>query len=266
MRIYVLDMGYMSADKNLVIANAVTADCNHQVVESQWIKVPQIAFLIETVDGYVLYDCGPHHEAMKGRWNPQIQESWPLTQSEEQRFINQLRLCGVKPEDINTVIISHMHQDHFGNIELLTHADVYVPKADFMYAQTLVHLNSDRRTHEGYVKQDLETYVKEYHLVEEDFELLPGIEVINLPGHTPGLLGIVVHTDNNTYIMPQDACYCSELYGPPARLSGTFYDNIAFLKSIEKVRKLQKKYNANVIFSHDAEQFATLKKAPQYYN
>lgn len=260
-KIYVLGMGHMSADKNLVLKDATPPD------QVEIVEVPQICFLIETEDnGYLLFDCGPHHDAMNGRWNPPIIEAWPLTQSEPQRFINQLALTGVKPEEIKTVVISHLHQDHFGNIELFKHADVYVPKDDFVYAQTLVHSNPDRCAHEGYVKKDLEMVLdKPYHLVDSDFTLFPGIDIISLPGHTHGLLGMVVHSDNNTYIMPSDSIYSAEIFGPPARPSGTLWNEDLFLQSIEKVRALQQEYNAMIFFSHSDKQFATLKTAPEYY-
>ena len=141
----------------------------------------------------------------------------------------------------------------------------YVPKADFAQAQMQVRLNSDPATHGGYIKADLDVAVKQYHLVEEDFELAPGIEVVNLPGHTPGLLGLVVHLDGGSYILPQDCVYTEEIYGPPAKASGLLYDSLAFFDSIEKVRQLQKRYDATVIYAHDEDNFKTLKTAPEFY-
>ena len=113
---------------------------------------------------------------------------------------------------------------------------------------------------------DLDVPVKQYILVDEDFELAPGIEVVNLPGHTPGLIGLIVHLEKNgTIILPQDCVYTQEVYGPPAKASGLLYDSIEFFKSIEKLRKLQKKYNAKIVFAHDYEFFKTLKTVPEYY-
>ena len=103
-------------------------------------------------------------------------------------------------------------------------------------------------------------------MVEEDFEIAKGVEIVNLPGHTPGLLGVVVHLENEgTLIFPQDCVYSSEIYGPPAKASGLLYDSLSFFKSIEKVRDLEKKYNGKVFFAHDEEFFKTIKLAPKYY-
>jgi glyoxylase-like metal-dependent hydrolase (beta-lactamase superfamily II) len=135
-----------------------------------------------------------------------------------------------------------------------------------MQAQTQVRLNENPLTHGGYIKADMDVSVKQYHLVEEDFEFAKGIEIVNLPGHTPGLLGIVVHLENEgTLIFPQDCVYSSEIYGPPAKASGLLYDSLSFFKSIEKVRALEKKYDAKVFFAHDEEFFKTIKLAPEFY-
>ena len=48
-------------------------------------------------------------------------------------------------------------------------------------------------------------------------------------------------------------------------MSGFMYDSVSFLKSIEKVRNLAKKYNAKVFPAHDWEFFQTMKLAPEYY-
>ncbi len=265
MKLYILNTGYLETDKNNVVACATVGTYSQPQVTNEWIKLPVMAFLIETDNGYILYDTGSNPEAMNGYWPKNLQEVYPLYQKREERLEQQLALCGVKPEDIKTVVLSHMHLDHAGNLELFPHADVYVPKADFAQAQVQVRLNTNPATHGGYIKADLDVAVGQYHLVEEDFELAPGIEILNLPGHTPGLLGMMVHLDGGTYILPQDCVYTQEIYGPPAKASGLLYDSLAFFKSIEKVRKLQKQYDAEVVFAHDMEYFKTLKTAPEHY-
>lgn len=265
MKLYILNTGYLETDKNCVVGCGCIGTYSNPHIQNEWIKLPVMTFLIETDDGYILYDTGSNPEAMNGYWCDSLKEIYPLYQKPEERLENQLALCGVKPEDVKTVVISHMHLDHAGGLYLFPHADIYVPKEDFMHAQTQVHLNATPSSHGGYVKADCDCYCRQYHLVDEDFELAPGIEVINLPGHTPNLLGLIVHLEGETIILPQDAVYTEEIYGPPAKMSGLLYDSINYFKSIEKVRKLQKKYSAKVIFAHDYEFSKTLKFAPDFY-
>lgn len=266
MKLYVLDTGYLEADKNGVVAGATVGTRSKPIVRNKWIKLPVMSFLIENDGEYILFDTGSNPQAMNGYWSESLQEVYPLYQKPEQQLDAQLKLCGVDPKDIKTVVLSHMHLDHAGGLYLFPHATVYVPKEDFMFAQTQVRLETDPNTHAGYVKGDMDCPVKKYVLVDCGFELSPGVDVVTLPGHTPNLLGLIVKLKGGTIILPQDAVYTSEIYGPPAKMSGLVYDSLTFMHSVEKVRCLAKKHNAKVFFAHDDEFFQTLKKAPEYYS
>lgn len=270
-KLYVLHCGTMGADKNMCVMGGVIGTKENRSIQNVWVEFPLQAFLIETeANGYILFDTGANPRCMEpGYWPETTVDVWPTTVSDDQRLENQLAKCGVKPQDVKTVILSHMHQDHMGNIGLFKHADVYVAKEEFMFGQSQVHLNPDPLTHGGYIKAELETPVRQYHLVDEDFEIAPGVEVIQLPGHTPNQLGLVVHSENGTYVLPADAVYGPENYGPPAQLSCCFCDSIAFLNSIEKVRKIVDRNQAKIFFSHDSydgEYWKTLKLAPDFYD
>ena len=64
-------------------------------------------------------------------------------------------------------------------------------------------------------------------------------------------------------IFPCDAAYTKANFGPPVRDSGKVYGSLAYLESIEKVRRLAAEYHAGVMFSHDMEFFQTMKKPPE---
>ena len=180
----------------------------------------------------------------------------------EQELEAQLALCGVTPADIDTVVLSHLHEDHTGNARLFPHAALYAPKKEYLDAMWSVCTNPDT----GYVKSEVTAPYREVHLIDRDFELLPGIGIVNLPGHTNGLLGMVLHTEKDgVLIFPQDAVFCEESYGPPARLPGGFEDSVACLASIEKVRRLQAQYGATVFFGHDPDNFPKYRHASAYY-
>lgn len=65
------------------------------------------------------------------------------------------------------------------HIELLKHADASDSRKKFGYAQTIVHSNQDPNSHSACVKSDIEIPVIQYHLIDEDIELYPGIEFIS---------------------------------------------------------------------------------------
>ena len=265
-KVYILNLGKLECDENWMVAMSTVGTKQNKNVSTHWIEIPVYAVLIDHPDGKILFDLGCHPEACEGHWCQELVDIFPFTFEENQRLENQLKLVNTKPEDISTVILSHMHLDHIGNIQLFKHADVHVSRKEFEYAQTIVHSNQDPKSHGAYVKSDIEMPVKQYHLIDEDIELFPGIEFISLPGHTPGSSGLIVHLEKDgVLIFPMDAIYNQKVLGPPARASGLVYDSIAFFKSIERVRNLARKYNGQIMFSHDMEIFEKMKKAPEYY-
>ena len=263
MKVYILDNGYLLMDKNLQLLNSVVATHSKPDVKCEMTKLPVMAVLIKHDQGNLLFDLGCNPKAGEpGYWPDRLRNLEKYCHEPEQELINQLAFCGVKPEDIDTVVFSHMHEDHTGNAELFSHARMFAPRREFIDALLSVHTNPDT----GYIKREVMAPFREFNLIDEDFELYPGIEVINLPGHTNGLLGLVIRTEKDgVLIFPQDAVFCSESYGPPARLPGGFSDSVAYLNSVEKVRRLQKKYNAKVFFAHDDKAFKTYRHAPEFY-
>lgn len=265
MKVYILDNGWLECDENNIVAMSIIGTTENKKPTISWIRIPVFSVLIDHPDGKIIYDLGCHPDAMKGHWPNSIQKLYPYFYNENQDFQKQLALTDTKPEDIKTVVLSHMHMDHIGNMHLFKHADVYVHRKDFEQALVSVHLSMDQEKHGAYAKGDLEVPVKQYHLIENDFELTKGIDIITLPGHTPGILGLVIKLGKDgVLIFPQDAIYTARNYNPP-RSSGVVYDSLSYFKSIEKVRCLASKYNAKVMFPHDMDFFKTMKIAPEYY-
>ncbi|MFO1418071.1 MAG: N-acyl homoserine lactonase family protein [Methylotetracoccus sp.] len=267
MKVYILDNGFLECDLNWMVAMSVHGTRDDPTPRTKWIQIPVYSVLIDHPDGRILYDTGCHPDAMTGHWPNGMQSVFPYHHETTQRLISQLALVDMTPDDIKTVVLSHLHLDHAGNIDLFPHADIYVPKEDFEYADKLVHRSINPGEHGAYIKAEIEATPRGVHLIEKDTELAPGVHMITLRGHTPGLIGLIVELPNEgTLIFPQDAIYTQTNYGPPAKASGLMYDSVAYFESIEKVRELEKTLNARVIFPHDMAFFRTLKLAPAYYD
>lgn len=261
MKVYILDTGWFEGDENWFVALSIFGTKENKNPMTKWTKYPVFAVLIDHPDGKILFDTGNNHKDVFHK-----SERFPFYCNEEQDIVKQLALIGTKPEDIKTVILSHMHHDHAGNLHLFKHADVYVHQTDFEYGQILVHKTADPKDHTPYNREDLEVPVQKFHFINDDFEFAKGIEVITLPGHSPGVLGLVVKLDKDgVLIFPSDAIYTHKNFGPPAKPPVIIYDNISYIQSVEKVRSLVEKYNAKVMFSHDIDTFEAMKHSPKYY-
>ena len=251
MKVYILDNGWLECDSNWMVPMSVVGTKGNPHPQTRWIKIPVYAVLIAHPEGKFLYDTGCSPTIRNDE-----QSEFPYYHGENQSLVKQLALAHTRPEEIKAVILSHIHYDHAGNIGLFKHAEVYVHKSEI-----------DHEAASGLsVPLDRELRAKRCHLVEKDQEFARGIRLITLPGHSYGVLGLVVETENDgVLIFPSDAVYTRANYGPPAKLSGIVYDSLSFFESIEKVRRVAKKHNAKVMFPHDMEFFKTMKLAPQCY-
>ena len=272
MKLYLLDLGYMEIDSNKVVYGSVQVSVSNPNPPCQFRAIPMEAALIVTDDGHkILYDTGANFEGMNGYWPESVCQRSPFTFTEDQRIENQLAKCGYTIDDIDTVIISHMHIDHIGNLELFPHVKAYVDRKEFEYALYMAHSYSDPLKQPGgylvAMKNEINAPVEEYIMVDEDTEIFPGVELIQVPGHSVGVLAVKLTLENEgTVILTSDACYTAENFGPPVKYSNVPYDSVAYRNSMEKLRRLQKKYNAKLIFGHDIDQFRALKKAPEYFD
>ena len=137
MKLYILDNGWLEGDSNWIVAMSVYGTLEDKTPPVKWISIPVYCVLIDHPEGKILFDTGCHPDAMNGYWPSNLRSCFPYYYSDNQRLVNQLKLTGINPQEIKTVILSHLHLDHAGNSHLFRQADVYVHKKDYDYAKTI---------------------------------------------------------------------------------------------------------------------------------
>lgn len=263
MKMHILNLGRITCDTNALIAFSTRATAKDPSPVCKFEPFPIWAIYIDHPQGKILFDTGLREDCLTGGEPESALNNVPMSFKEGENLEHQLSLCGVTPEEIDYVVLSHLHHDHAGKIGLFKNAKVIVQKAEMASALILTHTVDPMGT---YLKADLEVDVN-WQLIEGDYDLVEGIRLLLLPGHAEGLMGMQLKLDNNgTLLITSDACYTSANYGPPVRPHGALPDSKAFYASLAKIRKIANETDATLIFGHDIEQFETLKKAPEYYD
>lgn len=268
MKLHVFELGSLKLDKNLVVSMSHVARVDNPHCENEMVEFPVPAYLIETDEGYVLYDTGCHPDCMgeNGRWPVEFQNQVPYEGDETTTILYQLEQLGVKPDDIKTVILSHMHNDHAGCVEYFPNAEFIVHKDEF---NACISAYAQNRYMDSYIWKDTDVWTKMklnwkfLECNEGDYKVCEELTILNLgPGHARGVLALKADLEKTgTVIITSDAVYCTENY-ELEREPGVVYDTVGWRKSLKYIKKVAKESKAQVWFGHDRKQFDTLVKAP----
>jgi len=174
----------------------------HNLQPEQWVKwvSPYICLTINTGRHRVLVDTGAGSMA-------------PTTG----KLISNLRAEGIALEKIDTVILTHGHPDHIGgntdgegkaafpNARYVMWKDEW----DFWTSEPdLAQLKIDE-----HIKQLLVTFARnnlppiqsQLCLVDRETEIVPGIQAVAAPGHTPGHMAVAISSGSQQLFYISDA-------------------------------------------------------------
>lgn len=119
----------------------------------------------------------------------------PMEQPAEMELIQALKNVGLTAADIDCVVHTHLHWDHCYHDDLFPHCKIYVQKKELQYAISPLPCQWDEyeTAHAGHSYPWLKQ-LSQFELVDGDVEILPGIRLIYLPGHSRGFQGVLVDT------------------------------------------------------------------------
>ncbi len=118
---------------------------------------------------------------------------------------------GLTKEDINFVILSHLHFDHAGGIVGINPEGKRIPR--FSNARYIIQaeewkyaLQPDERTRATYMVENFKTLEESgrVDLVNGEEEIVPGIKVKRAGGHTKGLQVVFIQGGGETIVYPSD--------------------------------------------------------------
>jgi glyoxylase-like metal-dependent hydrolase (beta-lactamase superfamily II) len=268
-RIHVLDFGAVRVDENFIVSNSTIVTQSNPSAISRLVDVPISGFLIESPIGNILYDTGCHPECMgpNGRWTARHQEEGPFLGGSECTLPARLKELGLGPDQIVCVVLSHLHNDHAGCVEFFDKSKIIVHEDEFAGALRQFALHNDLT---NYVLKDVAAWIerpRNWELISRDEpfrDLAEGVRVLNFgSGHAYGMLGLAVKLRARPgFLLVSDACYGSANYGSKGRRAGIIHDTIGYEKTLRFIERYAEKESLEVLFGHDADQFAKLINSP----
>jgi len=166
--------------------------------------IPVIGYLVNTRDRLIAIDNGSTDSFVETLGN----------------YHSVLDSAGYSADQIDHVIATHLHVDHIGGMAdargsaRFKNADLIVSTAewDFWHNDTI-----RSQTPEGFqflfdaARSQTAPYKDKLKLIEKDEEVFPGIQLVALPGHTPGHLGVHLHSQGQQLLIWGDVVHATKL-------------------------------------------------------
>jgi glyoxylase-like metal-dependent hydrolase (beta-lactamase superfamily II) len=206
---------------------------------------PITGWLLQSGGETILVDTGPSAPEVAHRYH------FGIRRLPAQAPDTLLRSLGVAPESLAMVILTHLHWDHCYNLECFPGARFLVQSEEVRAA--VDPIPTQRLAYEvgipGLRPAWLEVFDR-LEVVRGDVDIAPGVRVLLLPGHTPGLQGVLVETARGRHLIASDGAPHGDNLGKdggPMIPPGIHIDVAACLRSLERMRR-----EADVILpSHD---------------
>lgn len=129
--------------------------------------------------------------------------------------IESIASLDIAPEDVQDVVLTHLHYDHAGNLHKLPKARFHLQDKEMDYATGRCMCHAPLR--HAYSVEDVVDLVRRVYSDQVvfhagDSELAPGVELKLIGGHTRGLQAVRVHTNRGWVVLASDASHYYENY------------------------------------------------------
>jgi glyoxylase-like metal-dependent hydrolase (beta-lactamase superfamily II) len=180
---------------------------------------------------------------------------------EPEGLLTSLRRLGIQPDEVDAVITTHLHWDHAGGLtrrdergglELtFKKARHFIQRSEWDFA-----LHPDVRSASGYVSDDFTPLADGNQVVEflsGDAEVLPGVHVRHVGGHTPGSQVLILRSGELAVAVTGDLV-CQT---PHLRVPWTMSADLEPLRVLEQKARLfeeAERHRWLLVLSHEPDQ------------
>ena len=253
-KISLLDLGRMDVDDGFFIRGATAAVQSNPHPAFERRRIAVVAAVVEHPRaGPILFDTGCAQNARED-WPEPAWEAFPRNvYNDEHHLDNALAAVGYGIEDIRAVVMGHLHLDHAGGLEKFAGSGIpiYAHELEIKQHYYAVATKEDIG---AYLPGDLNWQLNWQPLHREQTELFDGLTVRHMPGHTPGLLTMQVETQNSGHFMlNSDLYHVRDVFEQEGLTQGWLgRDSHTWYRSHRWMKQLQHRYNATMIYGHDA--------------
>ncbi|MGB3876169.1 MAG: N-acyl homoserine lactonase family protein [Shinella zoogloeoides] len=232
-------------------------------------EIPVPWFLLTHPAGNVVIDGGLAAEGLadpRAYWGSSI-DTFRIVMSPQEGCLAQLSALGYGAEDIDYVILSHMHSDHTGAVGRFPNATHIVQRAEYNYA-----FAPDWFAAAAYVRRDFDRPDLHWHFLDgeasDGFDLLGDgtLQTFFTPGHSVGHQSVLIRLPNTGHVLlAGDAAYTMDHWDEKA-LPGFLASTVDTVRSVRKLHVIADRTDAVVVTGHDPQAWPRFRHAPDFYD
>jgi len=159
------------------------------------ITTPYTALFVDTGQHRVMIDTGAGNlGAGAAKLFPTVDHSTTVTGL----LLQNLKAAGIEPEAIDTVIITHAHPDHVGGTldddgrPIFANAGYFISKDEWDFWRSDIATAKIPAVFVTITRKNLEPVEDRLTMIEGEAEIIPGIQALATPGHTPGHIALAI--------------------------------------------------------------------------
>jgi N-acyl homoserine lactone hydrolase len=213
-----------------------------------------MGYLVAGPDHLTLIDTGCSPEVVtdpEHAW-PRLARLYHARVGAEELVDAQVRAAGFALDDITDVVLTHLHMDHVGGLQLLGRPRVWLQRAEHRWG-----VAPDAYCSGGYFAGEYQLPGLDLHLLDGDAEVAPGVTCVLTAGHTPGHQSVVVEHRGGMACVVGDAAYNRTLLDRRST-PALAWDTDRYLASLGRLATMERLFGVRLLFSHDADQAAEL--------
>jgi glyoxylase-like metal-dependent hydrolase (beta-lactamase superfamily II) len=163
---------------------------------------------------------------------------------------------GIAPDDVTAVVITHAHWDHTGNARQFPHAQLVMTESEYDFWTSPLGSRGHFAAHSEPQEIELLRRAREQDrltLFTREHTLAPGIELLEVGGHTPGqLIASVATPEGGTAVLASDALHFYEEVEKD-RPFAILADLPAMYRAYDTLAQLATQPGTHLVAGHDPE-------------
>jgi glyoxylase-like metal-dependent hydrolase (beta-lactamase superfamily II) len=171
---------------------------------TEGVMVPVPVWLIEGTDKVILVDTGLGDVEEVADMQHRYGVDFVASRSQDQEIVRGLARHGVHPNDVELVILTHLHFDHVGNNELFPNARFLTQREELPQALCPPPYSMFYYPEYAYKMTGI---LDRLELIDGDRQIDPNVRLVRIGGHTPGCMVVLVDTALGRVCLTSDVMY-----------------------------------------------------------